>query len=70
MRAEPTGLVGFSGQWPKVFHAVRADSDRSLCGALTGLDFFFDFSEVKVFNEDAATDLKPCRACFGEVEGW
>ena len=64
-KAERKGLVGFSGRWPKVFHAVRPGTGRAHCGNFTRLDFFHDYPEMPDFNERAATALTPCQSCFG-----
>ena len=71
MTAERSGLVGFSGRWPKVYHAVREDDenmehrDRSRCGNFIWLHFFFDYTEMPQVNADWCTSLTPCTSCFG-----
>lgn len=69
--APRVGLVGFSGSWPKVFHALREESDRSLCYDYIKCDFFFDYDQMAKVNEDWAISLTPCMSCFGQaVKEW
>lgn len=64
-KASRQGLIGFSGRWPKVFHAIR-EGDRSLCSNFTQLHFFYDYAEMDAVNERWAMALTPCRSCFTE----
>lgn len=69
MKVEREGKVGFSGRWPKVFHAVREEYPaHSLCSSFTKLDFYYDFDEMPQVNESWGTSLTPCTSCFTKTE--